>query len=1168
MRNFPLAAGSLCAVIVAVTMAFGLAGRKLEIRPMGGVTSAPPQGPTVSDARTRRLKADLSPERAQSYGRLPIAFEPNKGQTTQPAKFLARGNGYAFFVQSGGIQLALRRAASGHAGTWISPDGKSAEHGFGSHANRQFRDAAVWGALQFQLVGGSSTPQFTALEELPGKSNYFIGSDPSRWRTNIPTYRKIAERGVYPGIDLIYYGTQRQLEYDFVVAPDADPATIRLALRGAEQLSIDDSGNLVIELTGGSVRLKRPVAYQATANGKQFVASNYVLEGPHTVAFRLGRFDHSRALVIDPILSYSTYLGGSNIDGANAIAVASDNTAFITGGTFSTDFPLANPLQGASAGNEDAFVSKISADGSAFLYSTYLGGGNDDVGNGIAVDTFGNAYVTGTTFSPDFPVTQLVFNPECGGDGKCGATLNPQDFIVSNAFVTKLNPLGTGLIYSGFLGEYEDVTGQAIAVDANQIAYVTGEVTPNLVPTVTITPPNVPPPPFPITANAAQATIGGLTDAYVTAISATGSAILYSTYVGGSNEEIGYGIAVDTATNAYITGLTYSSNFPVTASAYQGTYGGNGDAFLAKVNTTAGGAFLYSTYLGGSGLDQGNGIAVDTNGNAYIGGEISSPGFPSPLAYGGEGDAFVAKFNPSLSGASSLAYFTYLGGSLADSANSIAVDSAFDAYVTGSTVSTNFPVAAGAFQPQYGGGDADAFVTELDPTGTVLLYSSYLGGTNTDIGYGIATDSTSATTGSAYVVGQTCSEDFPLANPLQAAPDGNCDAFVSKVEVLAGFELNPAGLVFTGQSLGTTSQPQTVTLTNGDAAQTISSILITGTNPGDFAETNNCGKSLAPAAQCTISVTFTPAAAGIRQAQVTLTDSAPGSPQVLDLTGTTSTLTLSASNLDFGVQHAGVASSPLAVTATNDGTVAVSFSSIVASGAFSETDDCTKAALQPTTNCTINVTFTPSSVGTSVGALTLTDNAPGSPQVILLTGVGFGAASDFTLSVQPTSASVPAGQSAKYAVTLGSIGGFAQPVSFSCSGLPANSSCLASANPATPTATGTTVSVAVATTARTLTPVNRPSRMEPPNVLRILGAIWVLLAMSVLVFSVGARRGPRVAAVSVLVLVTAMMLFSAACGGGTQVGAPVGTPAGTYQVSIVGTSGSLEHAATVTLQVN
>ena len=1006
---------------------------------------APIDGSAERSRPARGTPANHKPSQAEqaralgAYGNLPLGFEDNQGQTDSRVRFLSRGVGYSLFLTPTEAVLALRK------GRTEKPERRFA----GSKLAGESSKVGAQAVLRMQLAGGNTRAGMIGLDELPGKSNYFIGNDPAQWRTNVPNYRKVAARGVYPGIDLVYYGSQRRLEYDFVIAAGADPRAIRLAFEGANHLRIDSQGSLIASVQGGEVSFERPIAYQEAPGGaKQPVVARYVIKGRRSVGFEVGKHDPGRSLIIDPTLAYSTYLGGSSIDGANAIAVAPDGSAFIAGGTFSSDFPTAHPLQPNAGGPhdfpQDAFVAKISPDGSSLLYSTYLGGENTDIAYGVAVDSLGEAYVVGTTDSPHFPVTPNAFNTLCGGDGKCGASWNPQGYTVWNGFVTKLNVEGSALIYSGILGYYENVACHAIAVDGAENAYVTGEVGPNIQETVPLEAPELPPPLFPIL-NGFETTLGNNgasfggngTDAFIVKIDATGSEILYSSYLGGGDEDVGFGVAVDGSANAYVTGVTYSFDLPTTANALNAAYAGAGDAFLTKVDTNATGAasLVYSTYLGGSGLDQGNGVAVDASGNAYVAGLTTSKantlGFTIPAgAYQAnckldslsvcEGDAFVAKF--SLGGTPSLIYFTYLGGSLADSANGIALDSNDDAYVTGSTVSTDFPIAGAVFQPAYGGGNADAFVTELNSAGSELVYSTYLGGSNTESGNGIAVDM--GNPASAYVAGQTCSIDFPLANALQPAYGGNCDAFISKVSFLEGIALNPAGLVFPAQSLGTSSPPQTVTLTNGDNTQTITNINVTGADAGDFSETNNCPATLAPGVQCTITVIFTPTAAGIRKALVTIVDSAPGSPQSISLTGSTSTVGLSPSSLAFGNQQVGVASNPQALTVANNGTTPLTISTVNVSGAFSQANDCTTAPLQPTTNCVVNVTFNPTAPGPSVGALTLIDNAPGSPQVVLLTGTGVAApAVSLSTSNLTFSSQVVGTTSTPLSVNLNNVGG-------------------------------------------------------------------------------------------------------------------------------------------------
>jgi hypothetical protein len=703
---------------------------------------------------------------------------------------------------------------------------------------------------------------------------------------------------------------------------------------------------------------------------------------------------------------------------------------------------------------------------------------------------------------------------------------------------------------------------QAIAVDKDEIAYVTGQTGPNLPVTVPIPPDTQPPPPFPITASAFQPAISGDDDAFVAKISASGSTILYSSYLGGDNEDIAYGIAVDGTANAYVTGLTYSVTFPVTGSALQSANAGAGDAFLTKVNTDASGAasLAYSTLLGGSGVDQGNAVAIDPSGDVYVAGLTSSPGLTSIRPYGGNGDAFIAKFNPSLSGPASLIYFSYLGGSLADSAGGVAIDGDGNVYLTGSTVSPDFPAVGAVFQPAYGGGNADAFVSKLDPTGATILYSSFLGGSNTESGNAIAVDSV----GSAYVTGQTCSLDFPLTNPQQAGSGGNCDAFVSKVSILNGIILNPTGLVFESLNVGATSLPQTVTLTTGDSAVAISSKTIGGTNPGDFSQTTTCGANVPSGTQCTFSVMFSPTAVGLRKASLIIGDTENGVPvsHVVALTGSTSTVQLSASSLDFGSQSIGVVTAPQTITVTNVGSSALTVSAIVASSDFAQTNNCTKAPLQPATNCVINVTYTATTSGPSLGALTVTDDVPGSPQVVLLNGSGM--IPDFSITPSPSSVAVVAGHSTTFNVTVSSISGFARTISLSCSGAPTASICAVSPSSVALTANGTaTATVTISTNARTMVPPGgKPGLPRLPFLPFYVLALCALMALAIRMLP-----APRRVYVTASFMLLIPILLMSACNGGTAVGSGSGTPAGGYQLIVTGAAGTMSHSVPVNLQV-
>ena len=676
---------------------------------------------------------------AEAFGRQPLSFEANQGQVDGQVDFLARGSGYTLFLTTREAVLLLRARAA-------PLDARDQRGG----------SAAV---LRMQLSGANAQPHVAGMDALSGKVNYFIGNDPRRWRTNIPTYAKVAYQDVYAGIDLVYHGAQGRLEYDFIVQPGADPAAIALAFQGAERLELDADGNLVVHTAAGPVRQPKPVIYQEVGGLRRDVAGGYVLKGPQQVRLHLAAYDASRPLIIDPALFYSTYLGGSNDDVGFGIAVDTVGNAYVTGFTDSTNFPTTTgAFQPVFGGTFDAFVTKLNPTGSGLVYSTYLGGGGTDVSRGIAVDTLGNAYVTGATSSSNFPTTPGAFQTAFGG--------------VFDAFVTKLNPTGSMLVYSTYLGGSNDDDGGGLAIDTVGNAYVTGRTASSN---------------FPTTAGAFDTTFNGATDAFVAKVDATGSGLVYSTFLGGSGFENSVfsfgGIVVDASGNAYVTGGTESSDFPTTVGAFQPASAGNEDAFVTKLNPTGSGV-VYSTYLSGSSTDVGTAITVDGSGNAYVTGVTFSANFPTtPGAFdttaNGENDVFIAKLNAT---GSSLVYSTYLGGSDSEFGRSIAVDSLSNAHVTGETRSLNFPTTPGAFQPAFGGplGDFDAFVTKLNPTGSGLVYSSYLGGNGEDRGLGIAVDTLPSP--NAYVTGLTRSSNFPTTSgAFQPVLAGPSDAFVAKI---------------------------------------------------------------------------------------------------------------------------------------------------------------------------------------------------------------------------------------------------------------------------------------------------------------------------------------------------------------------------------------------------
>jgi len=792
-----------------------------------------------------------------AYGQIPLSFEANQGQTAAEVNFLSRGNGYALFLTPTEAVLSLHRSGSGPSQNAVS---------------------VPTDVLSMQLIGGNPVATATGLDQQAGTSNYLIGDNPNQWQTNIANYGKVEYDGVYPGVNLVYYGNQQQLEYDFVVAPGSNPGAIKLGFQGAGSVTLDAQGDLVLHTSGGDVVEHAPAVYQQTAGGRQAVSGNFVLEGNDRVGFQVGAYDTSEPLVIDPVLSYSTYLGGSGGDAGSGIAVDASGDAYVTGSTGSANFPTTSgALSGNLAGTEDAFVTKLNASGTAIVYSTYLGGSGYDNAYGIAVDASGDAYVTGLTQSANFPTTGGAFQSQF---------LGSQD-----AFVTKLNATGTALVYSTLLGgstggDY----GTGIAVDVSGDAYVAG-VTGSAN--------------FPTTANAFQRTSysGFYSGAFVSEINTSNSgskSLIYSTYLGGTSGDPGYsttldteaqGIALDSSGNVYVTGETASDTFATTAGAFQTTnpkypYGVNTvaySAFVTKINPSDSGSasLAYSTYLAGTYDESGDGIAVDASGDAYVTGWTMSSDFPTTagalqpaLAAAANNDnAFVTELNAT---GSALVYSTFLGGTGNDFGNGIAVDASGEAYVTGSTQSTNFPTA-NPLQSTYGGGQ-DAFVAKLNAAGSSLVYSTYLGGSGGDMGSGIALDSA----GNAYVTGTTGSTNFPTSNPLQSANGGSDDAFVAKISQSAGFTLSSPANVTAGGTFN-------VTVEATDASGNLNAGY-TGTV--DF--TSSDGQAVLPA-----NYTFTATDAGIHTFSVTLKSSGNQTVTATDtvtgsITGASNTISVAA----------------------------------------------------------------------------------------------------------------------------------------------------------------------------------------------------------------------------------------------------------------------------------
>jgi hypothetical protein len=675
-----------------------------------------------------------------------LAFEKNKEQADSQVQFLARGSGYNIFLTPSESIIVLNRSSRNEA------KNVSAKHS-------SFKSPGASSIVKTRLVGARANPDVSGLEELPGKTNYIIGNDPSQWRVGLSSFARVKYTDVYPGIDLVYYGNQRQLEHDYIVAPGADPRSINLHYDGVQQIRIDRSGDLLLSVKGGELRQSRPIAYQVIEGQRREVGSSYRTIGKNLVGFEVGTYDATRPLVIDPVLLYSTYLGGSGADNASGIAVDSVGNAFIIGGTASTNFPTASPLDATLGGTSDVFVMKLAPDGHSFIYSTYIGGSGNDSGSDIVIDSAGNAFITGTA-SSGFPVVAPIQN-KVGGD--------------TDAFIAKINPAGSALIYSTFLGGRLADSGSDIVIDASGNAYVTGTTASTNFPLL----------------NPLQGSNAGSDDAFVTKVNAAGTALVYSTYLGGTSSDSGLGIAVDSLGNAHVTGTTFSPNFP-TANAFQPARAGGWEAFVTKLNAT-GNAFVYSTYVGGSIVadifdfgEDGRAIIVDGDGNAYVTGQADTVDFPTFNARqsfyaGGFTDGWVGKFSPS----GSRIFLSYLGSTGSDEGDSIALDPSGNIYLTGVSASNSTFPTVNAIQSTNAGGN-DGFVTKMSPDGLTLLYSTYIGGTDSDLARAIAVDSN----GNAYVAGSTSSTNFPTANPFQAASAGPDDAFVLKITNASGYAIS------------------------------------------------------------------------------------------------------------------------------------------------------------------------------------------------------------------------------------------------------------------------------------------------------------------------------------------------------------------------------------------
>lgn len=723
-------------------------------------------------------EASAHSQRMHPYAELPMTFERNAGQTDSDVRFLARGAGYSLFLTPTEAVLSL------HATTVASPSrGQAASE---QATSEQTRTAVV----RMSLQGAAQAPVLRGEELRAGRSHYFNGAEEREWKRDVEHFGKVRYSGVYPGIDLVYYGNQQQLEYDFIVAPGHDPDQIAMDFDGVDSLSLDAGGNLVLRTTGGVITQNKPVVYQDIAGARLPVEGRYQLLAGNRVGFALGRYDAGHPLIIDPILGYSTFLGGGGNDNVSALALDAAGNLYVAGTTASINFPQRGAVQASNAGVSDAFVSKFNPDGTGLVYSTYLGGGGDDFGIGLDVDAGGNAVVMGHTTSTNFPVKAAIQATHAADGG------------LQDAYVAKLNAAGNGLVYSTYLGGNAADYGLAMDLDSQGNVYVAGNTSSSNFPFVGVSN-------FSGTPAAGQ-------DGFLTRLSATGSGPYFSVYLGGNGSDEITGIAVDTGGDIYLTGYTTSDDFPVSSGALQPTLAGAADAFVTQiVGPTQAAPYYelgYSSYMGGGASDYGVDIAVLDNENVIVGGRTRS-GTASPFpttnaaqaSLAGGQDGFMAKLD--LSGAGSLVYSTYLGGLGDDAVKEVDVDYKGAAYVVGYTNSTDLPGMDPLFGMQHAnGGGYDAFVARHSPSGG-RLWATYMGGGGDDFGYAIALYGID----SIFVGGSTASANLPTRSPFQKTKAAGNDGFIGRLSVRTlrtlthDFNLDRVGDVLLRNSTGANS---------------------------------------------------------------------------------------------------------------------------------------------------------------------------------------------------------------------------------------------------------------------------------------------------------------------------------------------------------------------------
>jgi hypothetical protein len=1057
----------------------------------------------IATAHSPNLPASSTQIQA-SLARLPISFEPNQGQTGSAAKFVAHGRGYGlYFAPSEAVLTVTERS------------------------NNHLRQTAV----QMQLAGANQKPEMTGADQLPGHSNYFIGNDPSRWLRNIPQYGRVQYREVYPGIDLAFYGNQNQLEYDFEVSPGSDAHQIELNFKGATNVSVASNGDLVLGLEGRELRFEAPHVYQKSLAGIETVAGSFVMRGKNTAGFEVGPYDRSRALVIDPVLAFASFLGGAGeesctaITGASAgfvphcpaIAVDSGGRIYVAGATTSTGaFNTVTPTVIGTMGTSDVFVSRISlgstggATTSTLDYVTYIGGASGtQYPTGIGVDSGFNVYVAGNTDSATYPTTPSAFQAAPASAG-------------NHVFVSKIDSNGSLNDYSTYLSGNGVDTASNMAVDSFGRVYVIGTTTSSN---------------FPTTIGALQAHPAATNQFFFAKVNPAlnaANSLQYSTYIGGSTPAngvvVGGAVAVDKSFNVYLAGGTNFTDMgtpqPWIANAHKSTLTTADlvDVWAAKLNAPTGNtqqyALSYGTYFGGSGDDVAYGVATDGT-NTYVTGSTTSTDITVPnttLAFqsanGGAGDAFVAKFGvPAISGTTQgtvpVDYFSYLGGSAQDAGLSIAADTLGNAYVTGLTAGSFH--LANAFQGGYGGGAFDAFVARLNTTGTSTTTStstsSYLGGSGKDIGTSIALDSSLNT----YLAGET-DGSFPTMSPLTGGGSlsGPSDVFVAQLgpnpAALSMPDPTPVGALPACGSRNPTVSPSpvgvgspvTFTYYIYNQGDPVSGVVFT-----DKLDTNS-GSTSASTSQGTCGPAVT-------------------SGELICTLGTVNSSTLTT----------------LATANSCGATQSVNFAAKV--------------------TVTVNAPNTgPNSIGNTASI-----SFPGGTTAPISNSA---TVNDFSVSAtSKTPTTFASGDAVKYSILVAPTdSGFPESVALSCgAGLPAGAAC------SFPDLNGSTISsmssgpqsrtLAISTTARVTTTGSLLNH-------GITYALW-LPVLGIGLLGAGVSRKRRVLLGVFFTVLLGMALLQVGCSSNSTTRTTTGTPAGTYTVTVNATSGTATRTTTVQFTV-